>query len=141
MNTDLTVFADFEQIRTPVDTLQKLCKQAGVPEDILGQVELAMQELLTNQVEHAYENNSKGIIEIHFEVDKANIMIQSEDGGLEATFDLGSVKMPDPSSLAEGGYGMAIIKGLMDEVSYHRLNGKNIWKLKKHYVNSGSRTG
>ncbi len=133
MNADLTVNADFEQLRSPADTLRKLCNQSGVPERIQGEVELVLQELLTNLVEHAYENNPNGVIKIHFEVDSTNISIQSEDAGLEAAFNLDEVKMPDPLSLAEGGYGMAIIKSLMDDVSYRRLNGTNIWKLKKHY--------
>ena len=133
MNADLTVIADFEQLRAPAETLRTLCSQSGVPDGIIGQVELAMQELLTNQVEHALENDPKGTIKIHFEVDTVKITIRSEDAGLEAGFDLASVKMPDPTSLAEGGYGMAIIKSLMDEVTYHRQNGINIWRLIKRY--------
>ena len=133
MQTDLTVIANFEQLRKPAELLKELCSQSGVPAETFSLVELALQELLTNQVEHAYENNSAGTIKLQFNVDADKILIVSEDAGLKATFDLNKVKMPDPLELAEGGYGMAIIKNVMDDVSYRRLDGRNIWKLMKRF--------
>jgi anti-sigma regulatory factor (Ser/Thr protein kinase) len=39
--------------------------------------------------------------------------------------------MPDPAALSEGGYGMALIKALMNVVRYESEGRRNTWRLVK----------
>jgi serine/threonine-protein kinase RsbW len=133
MQIDLTIDADYEQLRIPAEALRNAAARAGVPEVTVGLCELALQELLTNLVDHAYGGNSSNQIGFHAQVGPAKIQMMTEDSGQAVNLDLEAVSMPDPFALQEGGYGMAIIKSLMDEVTCHRQNGKNIWVLVKHY--------
>lgn len=131
-NESLTVRANYEEIRQPCERLRHNLRQAGVSEEIAGQCELALQELLTNLVDHAYEGNPNGQIAVRMAGNRGQIFIQTEDTGLPAKIKMEDVHMPDPEDLAEGGYGMAIIRSLMDDVRYETAQGKNVWIMVKN---------
>lgn len=131
-NESLTVRANYEEIRQPCERLRHNLHQAGVSEEIAGQCELALQELLTNLVDHAYEGNPNGQIAVRMAGNRGQIFIQTEDTGLPAKIIMEDVHMPDPEDLAEGGYGMAIIRSLMDDVRYETAQGKNVWIMVKN---------
>ena len=41
---------------------------------------------------------------------------------------------PDPLELPEGGLGLAVARGALDELSYRREpDGRNVWQLVKHF--------
>ncbi len=94
--------------------------------------ELALQELLTNLVEHAYAGDPNKLIKVVFSITPEKITIQTYDTGIPARVNLNHVRMPSPDELAEGGYGIAIIQSVMDEVNYFTLNGTNTWELVKN---------
>lgn len=93
--------------------------------------ELALQELLTNIVHHAYtdETTSTITVRVGIESNPPRCRIDTEDTGNSANVNLDAVRMPDASSLQEGGYGLALITALMDSINYQRKDGKNMWKL------------
>ena len=105
--------------------------QANIPEETAGLCELALQELLANLVDHAYEGRPGGQIDVRLACDRERVAIQTEDAGIPAEVDLNDIHMPMPEELAEGGYGMAIIRLLMDEVRYEMVQGRNVWTLNK----------
>lgn len=131
-NESLIIQANYEEIRQPCDRLRFNLRQVGISEEIAGQCELALQELLTNLVDHAYENNPNGQITVRMAGSRAQIFLQTEDTGIPAAINLSDVHMPDPEDLAEGGYGMAIIRSLMDDVRCDSAQGRNIWTLVKN---------
>jgi len=130
-NENLIVHADYKDIRLACERLKTLLTQAGAYEENIGLCELALQELLTNIVTHAYEGNPNGQITVRLASNRQQVFIQTEDEGKPARVNLEEVHMPDPDDLAEGGYGLAIIHSVMDEVWYESAQGKNIWKLMK----------
>ena len=131
-NEKMTVNANYKDIRIPSEKLRTMLKRANVSEDITGLCELALHELLTNLVDHAYEGVSNGLIEVQLSCTSDSVIMQTQDSGTPANVNLDQVHMPDPADLAEGGYGMAIIRSLMDDVNYGTSQGKNIWQLIKH---------
>ena len=131
-NESLTVRANYEEIRQPCERLRLNLRQAGVSEEIAGQCELALQELLTNLVDHAYEGNPNGQVAVRMAGNRGQIFIQTEDTGAPANIKLEDVHMPAPEDLAEGGYGMAIIRSLMDDIRYETAQEKNVWTLVKN---------
>lgn len=134
MPTDsLTIFATYGMLRVPANRLREILSSTKVSEDFVNGCELALQELLTNLVEHACENDAAKTILVSFTLESNMLIIQTEDTGMRANVNLEAVEMPDPTELAEGGYGMALIKMIMDEVKYTTENGRNIWQLKKRF--------
>lgn len=99
-------------------------------------VELAVVEALSNIVRHAYAGQPGHPVELLLTVSGAGMRLEFRDRGramdplaLERTGDIA-----EPRSIAElpeGGLGLAIIKEVMDEVSYASGAGVNILRMAK----------
>lgn len=94
-------------------------------------IQLAIHEICTNIIGHAYDNNPNGRIAISMEYNPKGreVIIHLTDTG--HSFDPTSVPDPDPEALQEGGYGLFLVRKLMDEMSYNALPGGNHWLLTK----------
>jgi serine/threonine-protein kinase RsbW len=131
-NESVTVHSNNRDIRIPCNYLRIHAQRVAVPEEIINMCELALQELLTNLVDHAYSGNPNKLIEVMFSITSEKIIIRTYDTGVPPQINLDAVQMPSPEDLAEGGYGIAIIKSVMDEVNYFTSNGTNTWELVKN---------
>ena len=131
----IVVHATYKDIRMPTQRLRALLLTNHVREEVINLCELALHELLTNLVDHAYQGDENRLIKVNMIYDAARILIETQDTGIPSHVDLDNISMPDPADLAEGGYGVAIIQSLMDEVEYKHENGKNLWKLVKQISN------
>jgi serine/threonine-protein kinase RsbW len=127
----ITIPASLEAIRTPSEELRKLLARQNWSEAACNGCEIAIHELLTNIVRHACSSDPGQMIQVMIRFKDRRMTIQTEDGGVESLIDLESYSLPDPNELKESGYGMGLIKVLMDEVGYRRSSGRNIWTLIK----------
>ncbi len=99
------------------------------------EVQLATEEICVNIILHAYANRA-GIFRICAKVKGDRLNIAIEDDG--PPFDLTKHKTlkhvaTENNEGPVGGWGIGLIKALMDEVKYERRDGKNILNLvKKH---------
>ena len=112
---------------------------------IIANVQLAVQELCTNIVRHAYEgqeNNARIGIMLTLDETSHQLIIELRDKGRafdvsllaelrdkDHTSDAGLHQEPD---LVEGqinGYGLYLINRLVDEVTYSRRPEGNLWRL------------
>jgi anti-sigma regulatory factor (Ser/Thr protein kinase) len=123
--------AGYEELRIAAKALRDLLMLHKVEAGIIDNCELALQELLTNIVEHSYNGNKDKMINIRLRVEGKQFIVETMDTGVFANITLDPVRMPDPLELQVGGYGMAIIQALMDEVQYQYNDSKNMWKLIK----------
>lgn len=104
------------------------------PEAIRYNVLLALQEMVTNVLRHAYDHNCDNPIEVSFSVDPSGLCVQLRDRGPEfdpLAHDTADLEHIDTMPLESGGYGIFIAKMVMDEVTYHRADGWNVLTLKK----------
>src|SRR3982751_3040678 len=100
--------------------------------DFRTQVVTAVGEAFNNVVLHSYEGQDEGIVEIEIQTRPDHICIELRDWG--ESFDPDSVPLPDFDSLPESGFGIFIIKSLMD---VHYTPGKpNVLTLSKSLVSS-----
>ncbi len=129
----ITIQSTYESVRSADEALRALLSQAGVSESLSPACELAVHELLTNLVDHAYTGDPTGKVEVEMTVTEQSLRVQTRDTGIPPNLDLYNISMPNPEDLAEGGYGLAIILTLMDEVSYQTQNGQNLWHLVKKF--------
>lgn len=132
----LVIPATYAALRVPAERLRRMLLAAHIPEAAIGECELALQELLTNLVDHAYNGDDRKMITVRFQLDAKSLTIETVDFGRRAQIDLDEVGMPDPASLSEGGYGMALIKALMNSVEYESLGRRNTWRLVKYFQTS-----
>ncbi len=101
-------------------------------EEQVYQVLLAVSELTTNIIRHAYRETADGAIEVRAASKDHAITLDFFDAGIPYT--PGTPTLPDADHLAEGGYGAYIIQQCVDRVTYDRDDAvHNHWRLEKHF--------
>jgi serine/threonine-protein kinase RsbW len=95
-------------------------------------VRLAAHETCTNIIDHAYHGHTDGRITatLVLEPKPARITIEVTDTG--RSFNITDVPEPNLDEPREHGYGLFLIRRLMDEVVYQALPNENNWRLIKY---------
>lgn len=103
--------------------------------------ELAVHEICTNIVEHAYELRPGRIrAQITLQQKPRQLVVDLFDNG--KSFDPATVGLPDLTQMQEGGYGLYLVQQLMDEVMYEPGAENNHWRLVKYIqVEEGTPNG
>lgn len=127
----LVIPSTYLDVRTADEALRSLLSAAQIPEAVIGSCELALHELLINLVDHAYSGDATQSIRIILSLEVGALVIQTVDTGEPVRINLETISLPDPTELAEGGYGMGLIRSLVDQVEYQTKDGQNIWTLRK----------
>ena len=92
--------------------------------------EMAVIEILGNIVEHAYEIDSAAgsrRFDVSVAATETELVASFGDNGQPMSIDLSDVAMPD--ELAESGRGLALATAAVDDLSYERAGGRNLWRL------------
>lgn len=95
-------------------------------------IDIMVEEIFVNIASYAYEGN-KGEMSLEIEFEGNDVIYTFIDSGIE--FNPLAKEDPDITAKAEdrsiGGLGIYMVKKSMDEVSYAREDGKNIFVMKK----------
>lgn len=125
-NKRLIVQSRTENLSSIRDFIASSAREAGITEDVVENIILAVDEACSNIIKHAYKLNPEGeiIIELDLKDDKFKVTIQ--DHGV--SFEPDSVPEPDLQKYYRqrrvGGLGMYLMKSLMDDVQYISVPGK-----------------
>jgi len=107
--------------------------QAGLDEESIYAVECAVDEACSNIIEHAYEGEDKGDIEMEVRLIKGGIKVILVDHGLPFRPE----QVTDPkinaplSKRKASGLGLFMMKKCMDSVDFHFSPGRNILTMIK----------
>lgn len=135
MQKTLKIKNDIRQLAAVEQFLREEAGGFGLNQSLIGNLNLVLEEAISNIIFYAYEGEEKKEEEIDLSLgyEKPYLVIRLSDNG--CPFDPTARQDPDLSLTAEerpiGGLGIFLIKKLMDEVSYQRVNGKNVLILKK----------
>jgi len=101
----------------------------------LKEIDLILEELFTNMVNHGFSDNKEHDIDISLSCDDTDMVIRMEDDG--EPFDINALPPPDIRCAIEkrgiGGLGIHFVKHFIDECRYYRKKNKNIIIMKKKY--------
>ena len=107
---------------------------AGITDRDRVRFEMSVIEILGNIVEHAYAVDHVDVpghdgrrFDIVIGASDAELMAHLGDNGLPTALDLSGIAMPD--ELAESGRGLALASAALEDLSYQRLDGRNLWDL------------
>ena len=96
-----------------------------------------MEEMVVNVISYAYPEGKTAEIELLAESDGKELTFVLSDCGKE--FDPTMKESADmdvnPAERDLGGMGIFIVKNIMNEVTYQRLEGKNLLTMKKDILN------
>lgn len=115
------------------DQLETLARQHGYPPKTLHEVQLAVEELLTNILNYAFTDQREHEIRVCLRPGESDIEIEVADDG--RPFNPLEHPTPDLSLPLEqrpiGGLGIHMIRKSMDRIAYRRADGKNILVMVK----------
>lgn len=112
----IVINSDIENIADTRHWAAQHAKDAGFDEDAVFAIELAVGEAVTNIIRHAYDNQPGHKIHLSLTIDDAKFSLRIVDFGRK--FDPTSQPPPNLDSPREGGYGIFLMKKVMDEVIY-----------------------
>ncbi len=140
----LRVSAEERHLAEIRDFIQDAGEKILIPNKVLGNTKLAVDEACTNIVKHGFKGKPPGVIEIVVTGNGREFSIAIHDTG--KSFDLRNVKSPDLKMYVEtrrrGGLGVFLMNQLMDEVRYHGGPDANVLTMSKRLRRGGgSRRG
>ena len=122
--------SDLEALR---QHLNKFGRVTGLSEACITDVNICLDELFTNIVSYGFEDDLAHIIVFTMHLDNEELTLIIEDNGIP--FNPLEKKDPEvPADLIDvriGGLGIHIVRKLMDDIRYHRKQGKNKLTMKK----------
>ena len=95
-------------------------------------VQLAAHEACANVIDHAYEGDldRRILVTLTLGDRPRRLLIELHDNGY--SFDLATVPEPNLEEAHDHGYGLFLMRSLMDEVTYTSRPEGNHWVLVKH---------
>ena len=106
----------------------------ALPDGVRRSVNVALDELLANELSHGMTGREAGLVSVEVELDKDRVTVTITDDG--EPFDPFAQAAPDTTLSVDdrpiGGLGIHLVRELMDEVSYQRRDGQNVVVLVKH---------
>jgi anti-sigma regulatory factor (Ser/Thr protein kinase) len=128
------------QIKNELTEIERLAEEIesfgelhDIPADVVFGINLSLDELITNTINYGYADSQQHFIQVELDLTAEDVVIQLKDDGLP--FD--PLQRPDPDinqSLDDkpiGGLGIYLVRKMMDEVEYRRIDNFNILKMKK----------
>ncbi len=121
------------ELETLHDNLKAFGESIGLSRKAIFEINLVMEEIFTNIVTHAFDNNAEHRISFLFLHENGMMIMRIEDTGI--SFNPLCVQTPDLECSLEdrkiGGLGVYLTKHFMDHIDYERRGNKNILILKK----------
>ncbi|HPA14707.1 MAG TPA: ATP-binding protein [Desulfobacterales bacterium] len=118
------------------DNLKNFGQSVGLSRKAIFEINLVMEEIFTNIVTYAYDNDDEHRIGFFLSHEKGMMVIRIEDTGM--SFNPLCARTPDLECALEdrkiGGLGVYLAKHFMDHIDYVRCGNKNILTLKKSVI-------
>jgi len=144
IHRELVVPNDTQYLATVRGEVTKVVEQSAFGPRDQKLLILAVDEAVTNIMEHAYDNDLEGELDVELilEADASRFEVVIRDSGKE--FDPSAVDIPDITAhVSKGqkhGLGIFLIRQIMDEINYTYVHGeKNQLQMIK-YVDRAKRT-
>ncbi len=122
----LNVKSRTENLSLIRDFINSSATEINIPEDIVENIILAVDEACTNIIKHAYKYSPDGDILIKVKPSSTKFVVSIIDNGI--SFEPDTVPEPDLQKYYRqrrvGGLGIYLMKTLMDEVKYISKPGK-----------------
>ena len=113
---NLTIANELTEVARARDWISTLAGKAGISQQEAYELQLVVGEACTNAIKHAYDMRKGYTVELSATIDDDQISISIRDFGRK--IDLQSYREPNLEVPSEGGYGIYLLRRLMDEVSF-----------------------
>ena len=119
-------------VRSVVRGFLEECMDARLSADDINGIQMALQEGCINVVRHAHKKDATLPLVVTISAPKGRFVMEIEDFGKGLPERDQEPPEPDPLNPREGGYGIFIMRQVMDEVRSEFRNGKHVLVLVKN---------
>lgn len=129
----LQITSDMSNLAQVADFVADAARQAKLSQKQSDDVQMAVDEAVTNIMEHAYAGRKDGQISIRLQSDAREFFVEIRDAG--NTFDPSKIKTPNTKSPLSkrtiGGLGIFFMRKLMDKVEFSHDTAGNVTRMHK----------
>ena len=130
----LILHNDIQQIPQLAEFMETIAEEKGLSQNDTMSLNLALEETVTNVILYAYPAGSDGLVDIEAVLREHTLEFIITDSGVP--FDPTAAPEADVTLSAEersiGGLGIYLVRQLMDEIHYQRIDDKNVLTLIKN---------
>jgi len=134
----LTLQNEMDQLSQLAPFVWAFAEEAQLDEQPAMQLDLALDEAVTNVVLYAYPKGTEGEVTVAAKREGDTLEVVLTDSG--TPFDPTAQEDPDLTLSADerpiGGLGIFLVRQMMDTVLYERKDGKNILTLRKNLASN-----
>jgi phosphoserine phosphatase RsbU/P len=127
LRNNLSEFASASQ------ALTEFGRQQGLPDSVLHDLNLALEEILTNIISYGYTDSGEHEIRVRLSVQPGEVKAEVEDDG--QPFNPLDVPEPDTAKLLDertiGGLGIHLVRKIVDGLEYERQGERNLLTIKQ----------
>lgn len=133
MEKELVLKNDLKEVNHLGEFIDQLGEELSLPMEITMNINLAIEEAVSNVIMYAYPPKEEHVIRLHVtSTDKQLVFLLTDKG---RSFDPTQVPDADINLDLEdrpiGGLGIYLVRCIMNEVSYQRLDDENRLTMKK----------
>jgi serine/threonine-protein kinase RsbW len=126
---------DLAEIQWLAEAVEVFGEENGLPPKVVFQVNLALEELLTNTINYGYPQGSENELTIKLELKNSHdLIVEIRDDAFP--FNPLEIEQPDIGQDIEarsiGGLGIHLVRQMMDEIEYCWENDHNVLVMRKH---------
>lgn len=129
----LTIKNRLEEITRLAKEIERFVESRLLPGKLAFQLNLAVEEIVTNSIKYGYDDQGEHQIELVLETKEGAVLVTVIDDGRQ--FNPLEAPEADTSLSAEdrpvGGLGIHLVRQIMEDVEYRRENSRNILTMKK----------
>jgi len=134
-SASITVINAMTEVRRVAALLDAFAATHGVPEGALNDMQVAVDEAVSNIVRHAFPEGGAHLIRVDLSVAGGRLCARLEDDGI--AFDPTAAPASPPAGGLDqrpvGGLGLLFMRTLLDSMAYRREGQRNILELGKAF--------
>lgn len=117
--------------------IEEIGEELALDMELQMNLNLVLEEMVSNIIFYAYPEGTEASIELTAESDGKELTFVLSDQGqaFDPTMKEDTDMDVNPAERDLGGMGIFIVKNIMNEVTYQRLEGKNLLTMKKEIYN------
>jgi len=133
MNKKLIIKNQVGELERVNQFIEEISEELGLGMELQMNLNLVMEEMVSNVIFYAYPEGKAADIELSAESNGKELTFVLSDQGKEFDPTAKEDADPDVSPVEReiGGMGIFIVKNIMNQVTYQRLEGKNLLTMKK----------
>lgn len=128
----LTIKNRLEEITRLAEEIERFVESRLLPGKLAFQLNLAVEEIVTNSIKYGYDDQGEHQIELVLETKEGAVLVTVIDDGRQ--FNPLEAPEADTGLSAEdrpvGGLGIHLVRQIMEDVEYRRENSRNILTMK-----------